>query len=267
MAQIGRRRFAGLQERYFPGSCTGKGDVAGRRAARLAARLRLAEVPTGTLAAIALLAALALVLGMVLLGRGEFAHIGRDGASDAPQSVGSADANASTESDEAAAAASSGVDAGADVSGEGARLTVHVAGAVCTPGVYELPSDCRVVDAVEAAGGLSFDADADLVNLAEPLRDGVKVAIPRKGERPANSETSAVGLGGGGSGAVHTAAVNINTADAATLQELPGIGPALADRIVAEREAHGWFASVDDLMRVSGIGSKKLDGIRDQVVL
>lgn len=133
-------------------------------------------------------------------------------------------------------------------------LFVHVMGEVQHPGLYELREGDRVVDAIAAAGGFTDHADEAQVNLARFLSDGEQLVVLKQGEAPAAAP------GGGTPGKV-----NINTADAAALEALPGIGPALADRILAWRDANGWFSSVDELLNVAGIGAKTLDGFRDSV--
>lgn len=148
------------------------------------------------------------------------------------------------------------------------HFLVHVDGAVQQPGVVELDGlDLRVHDAVLAAGGLCEDADTTLVNLAEPLSDGAKIHIPRVGELEqqnplvvGQAETSgATGESGG------TALVNINTATAEELQALSGVGESTAAAIITERERNGPFISTEDLMRVSGIGEKKYERVKDQI--
>lgn len=147
-------------------------------------------------------------------------------------------------------------DAVAPDEGEGAALVVHVDGAVAAPGVYELPAASRVNDAVIAAGGLAEGADTTGLTLAAPLADGEKVHVPREGEdlAPAAGDAPAAGGGSEGSGA---ALININSADVAELDELPGVGEATARAIVEDRERNGPFSTPEDLMRVSGIGEKK----------
>lgn len=135
-------------------------------------------------------------------------------------------------------------------------LLVHVLGAVVRPGLVELAPGARVIDAVAAAGGLAADADPAGVNLARAVTDGEQLMVPRVGEVPV---TDAAGAANG--------LVNLNTADAAALEELPRIGPALAERIVAWRETNGAFSSVDDLRNVSGIGEKVFAGLRDLVTV
>ena len=147
------------------------------------------------------------------------------------------------------------------------RIVVDVVGAVARPGLHELPVSSRVADAVEAAGGLTAQADRMRLNLAEPLIDGSRLWVPAVGEAVAPDVvaiTAGSGAGGGagtGDGRL-SAPLNVNTAGAAALEELPGIGPALAAAIVDHRQRHGPFATVDELVEVSGIGSAKLEQIR-----
>ncbi|MFT4234150.1 MAG: ComEA family DNA-binding protein [Microbacterium sp.] len=136
------------------------------------------------------------------------------------------------------------------------EIYVHVSGAVQEPGLYVLSADARVVDAIAAAGGWADDAEQSGVNLARTVSDGEQLIVPRVGESPTTPADGAVG-----------SLVNINTADEAALEELPGIGPALAGRIVAWREDNGPFGAVDDLLAVTGIGPKLLEGLRDAVTV
>lgn len=151
-----------------------------------------------------------------------------------------------------------------DVGGEPApakSVVVHVGGAVADPGVRELAEGSRVQDAVEAAGGFAEDAAPDALNLARVLVDGEQVVVPTLEEAEA--------AGGAGTsvapGTVPGGKVNINAASAAELDALPGVGPATAEKIVADREANGPFASPEDLKRVSGIGDKKFAELADLV--
>ncbi len=138
-------------------------------------------------------------------------------------------------------------------------LLVHVSGAVRSPGLVSLPAGSRVVDALAAAGGATASADQGAINLAARLTDGQQVVVPKRGAAPAPAST------GGGTGAA-TAPVSLSSATAQQLETLPRIGPALAARIIAYRQAHGGFSSVDDLGQVGGIGPKTLAGLKDLVV-
>lgn len=156
---------------------------------------------------------------------------------------------------------------------------VHVDGAVAHPGVYRIAlADPRVQDAVQAAGGLSDTADTLQVNLAAPISDGMKVHIPEEGEGAAAGTDAAGGAAGGTAGIAagnelalgasagsDTGAVNINTADAAGLTALPGVGEATARSIIEDRERNGPFTSPEDIMRVSGIGQKKFEKMRSMI--
>ncbi|NEN06502.1 helix-hairpin-helix domain-containing protein [Diaminobutyricibacter tongyongensis] len=143
-------------------------------------------------------------------------------------------------------------------------LLVHVLGAVVRPGIVELRPGARVVDAIAAAGGLAADANPGGVNLARSVADGEQLVVPREGEVIAPQAPTAGGVTGGAPGG---ALVNLNLASAAELQALPRIGPALAQRIVDWREAHGLFASPADLMKVSGIGQTLFDALKDLVTV
>ena len=150
-------------------------------------------------------------------------------------------------------------------SSSAAEVYVDVDGAVVRPGVYRLKDGARVSQAIDAAGGLTAEADVAGLNRASKVTDGQKIYVPTVGEQQA-----AAAVGGTESGAATTPGagssselVNINTASAAELQTLSGIGPSMAQSIIDERIKNGAFASVDDLMRVSGIGEKKLAKIKD----
>ncbi|HHV62368.1 MAG TPA: ComEA family DNA-binding protein [Firmicutes bacterium] len=171
-------------------------------------------------------------------------------------------------------------------------ITVHVCGAVRTPGVYRLPEGSRVDDCVKAAGGALSKADLDMVNLAVRVRDGQQVYIPFQSERiqpervqveqarrerfeqekaPAAPRESRVvrfelAPHAGGAGGIGGAGlVNINKCSVNDLETLPGIGPELARRIVETRELRGGFEDIEDLLEVPGIGEKKLEAIKGLV--
>jgi competence protein ComEA len=141
-------------------------------------------------------------------------------------------------------------------------IVVYVLGAVERPGVYALPPNSRVIDAIQAAGGFSELAVTTDVNVAALLRDGQQLEIPGSGELP----TPVFVIGDSGLLVTPTPIpgdpVNINTADLALLDTLPGIGPTTAQRIIDYREANGPFNQVDDLLKVAGIGPVSLERLR-----
>lgn len=145
-------------------------------------------------------------------------------------------------------------------------LVVHVDGWVRRPGVYELPRGERVIDAIDAAGGPRRGADLGALNLAALLTDAQQVIVPRAAGIPG-------GVPGVGAAAPAPSAspslslVNVNTATPEELETLPGIGEVLAGAIVAYREEHGPFTSVDQLLDVSGIGEVTLEEVRDLVAV
>lgn len=146
-------------------------------------------------------------------------------------------------------------------------MKVYVSGAVLMPGIYDVSMGARAYDAVEAAGGMTNEANADKVNLAKKLKDGDHVNVPFiKQSKGRSNKTTKVKDGSRNVAAVasNNVGININTASESELDSLPGIGPAMAKRIVAEREKAP-FTSVDDLLRVKGIGPAKLNKLRSRV--
>lgn len=168
---------------------------------------------------------------------------------------------------------------------QGKTIRVQVSGAVLEPGIYDLPADSRAEAAIAAAGGLTEAADTERVNMVRKLRDGMLLQVPALkaggGKKATQRVAGGVGAfgnaanaygknatdkrGGSKSDAQGSAGrVRINSASASELQSLPGVGPALAQRIIAER-SRGRFASAEDLLRVSGIGKAKLEKMRAYV--
>lgn len=139
-------------------------------------------------------------------------------------------------------------------------LVIHVSGAVVRPGVVRLPASARVLDAVEAAGGPTVDADLHRLNLAAPLVDGVQIRVPAIGDVVTGSPETF------GLDPTVERAIDVNTATAAELERLDGVGPSIADAIVSHREEHGPFRRVEDLLAVTGIGPAKLEAIIDDAV-
>lgn len=169
-------------------------------------------------------------------------------------------------------ASSGGATSGGDTAGSG-QIVVDVDGAVAHPGLYKLPADSRVQAALAAAGGLSPQADAHRINRAAKLHDGQKLYVLSQGEStPPLAASSGQGCEGqactsaeggvAGSDPEGQGLVNINTANATQLAQLPGVGPAIAQKIIDYRTANGPFTSVDDLSKVPGIGAAKLAQIK-----
>lgn len=164
-------------------------------------------------------------------------------------------------------------------------VKVHVAGAVRNPGVYQLASSARVVDAVLAAGGATSRADLESINLAQTIVDTEQVYVParrasrprvtvaprlrpnRRADQPSPSATSTTASGQASTvgGPVSAARINLNSATASQLDTLPGVGPTTARAIISYRTKHGPFTKVEDLLNVTGIGPSKLAAMRDRV--
>lgn len=146
-----------------------------------------------------------------------------------------------------------------------AMIAADISGAVADPGVYEIPEGSRLEDLIELAGGLSEDADIDSINRASLVVDGQKVYIPYMddGYPALSSGGTAPASSSDGEGEK----VDINTADLAELQNLPGVGPVTAQRIIDYREQNGGFSSVEDLINVSGIGEARLEKMKAFVVI
>lgn len=137
-------------------------------------------------------------------------------------------------------------------------LTVHVVGAVSNPGVYTLEEGKRIDDAVKLAGPTE-KADLSLINLAALLQDGKQIYVPEKGEQPVNQGSPPLSNPRG--------MININTAGAAELDLIPGIGPALARRIIEYRENSGPFGKIEDIVKVTGIGPAMFEKMKDRITV
>lgn len=139
----------------------------------------------------------------------------------------------------------------------GAAIFVHVVGAVLRPGLFSLRDGDRVVDAIAAAGGFAEKADQAQVNLARFVSDGEQLVVPEIGSTPAAAGST--GVTGG--------KVNLNTADLSTLETLPRVGPAMAQRIIDWRTSNGRFSAVEDLMSITGVGDKTFQQLKDLVTV
>lgn len=145
-------------------------------------------------------------------------------------------------------------------------IMVDVKGAVKYPGVYTLSEEQRVVDAVEAAGGYTDDANPVLINHAQRLQDEMVIYIPKTGEEPSEvmEQLQTSPANGSGSGSAN-GKININKAMEAELTQLPGIGPSKAGAIIQHRSEHGNFQVIDDLKKVTGIGDKTFEQLKDLI--
>ncbi len=161
------------------------------------------------------------------------------------------------------------------------KVKVHVAGAVKSPGVYQLASSARVVDAIAAAGGALVNADLESINLAQTIVDTEQVYVPQKHSarshisvaprlRPRRDSATTVAPGGSGAGVPSSPGpklVNLNTATSAELDTLTGVGPSTAKAIISYRTKKGSFTKVEDLLNVPGVGPSKLAAMRDEVTV
>jgi competence protein ComEA len=139
------------------------------------------------------------------------------------------------------------------------RLVVHVVGAVRRPGLYRLADGARIADALRRAGGATRRADVSLVNLAAPVSDGTQIVVPRR------APVAAAATDAGDPATSPSGPIHLNTATIEQLDELPGVGPVTAQKIVEYREQHGAFSSVDDLDAIPGIGPARLEQLRELV--
>ena len=154
-------------------------------------------------------------------------------------------------------------------------ITVYVTGAVNQPGVVSVAAGARVADAVNACGGLLPTADAEKINMAQAVKDGQQIRVPEKGASKATKNATATASSSDngkarastGSDADAGELININTADEAELDKLPGVGPSTAQKIIEYRETEGQFASPEDIMKVKGIGKAKYEKMKDRITV
>lgn len=155
---------------------------------------------------------------------------------------------------------------------EAAEVTVYVTGAVQKPGLVTVPEGTRIAAAVEACGGMLPTAAKESINLAQVLKDGQQITVPERQQLPAQAVSGAASAAAqakaaAAGGAVSSGLVNINTADEKLLDTLPGIGPAMAKRIIEYRETQGPFTAIEELKRVKGIGEAKFAKLKDKVCI
>lgn len=157
-------------------------------------------------------------------------------------------------------------------------IVVHITGEVKKEGVIYLEKGARIIDAIKEAGGETKQADLSQVNLAYELQDGQKLYIPNKNEKISEyiieesgqsvvESKSSTGLSGNKENGGKNVKVNINTATLEELDNLPGIGPSLAERIIEYREENGKFNSIEDIQNVKGIGESKYNDIKEKIIV
>ncbi len=144
------------------------------------------------------------------------------------------------------------------------EITVYVTGAVNKPGLVKVPEGARAAEAVNACGGLLPTADGEKINMAQSLKDGQQLKVPEK--TGTNSKTDS-GKADKSKGADSGEKVNINTADEKELDTLPGVGPAMAKRIIEYRESEGAFQSIEDIKKIRGIGEAKFAKMKDKICI
>lgn len=147
------------------------------------------------------------------------------------------------------------------------RVKVHVKGAVKEPGVYECAADARIQDAIFMAGGATEEAETGSLNLAAMVKDGQMIQVPSKNEQLGQTSPVQPSVEKNLGLSTEDDKININTANETELDQLPGIGPSLAKRIIAYREENGYFTSIEDLTNVSGIGEKKFEELKDKICI
>ena len=150
-----------------------------------------------------------------------------------------------------------------------ASLFVDVSGEVKSPGVYEVEKDSRIFEAIEKAGGLTEKADTTSINQAEKVSDGQKITVPSRNDNVTQNTSSAgnTAAAGSSSSTQSTALININTADSAGLQEIPGVGPVTAEKIIDYRTQNGNFRKKEDIRNVSGIGDKTYAKMKNKITI
>lgn len=233
---LARRRMAALTKAVYDSALTEDDEPAEPSVARL--------LPGG--ASVAALIAVVVLIAAV----GVWRHA-------ATREHSQALAQSSSEGEESEAASVAAGPSAPQSSGEHADVVVYVSGAVASPGVLTLPATSRVIDAITAAGGATPEADLESINLARILVDGEQIRVGVVGESPPPASA--------GTGTDAQACVRLATATETELQTLPGVGPALAQRIISYRATHPRLTSVEELDDVPGIGPSLIEKIRPGV--
>ncbi|MDI6860883.1 MAG: helix-hairpin-helix domain-containing protein [Caldisericia bacterium] len=145
------------------------------------------------------------------------------------------------------------------------KIYVQISGEIKYPGVYEMENGDRVFQLVEKAGGLTENADLNSINLSKKLIDGEKIIIFSK--KSINENETSISQSGTVSSQSKSNLININTASKEELESLPGIGPTLAQKIIDYRETNGYFQTIEDIKKVSGIGDKKFEAIKNLITV
>lgn len=233
----------------------------------LKTKLHLRDMPTSLRIGLVLLGAIILFIlfqGLWQLTSGDTHLI--DGSAQSSWQEGSEEGLTVTQAE----AAQEGTEASTS---QPARLSVHVVGEVANPGLYEVDAGSRVQAAIDAAGGFTNDANQGSVNLAREIVDGEQIVVASKNASAAGASgagsagTASSGTSASGASGASGGFVNINTADIAGLSSLSGIGEATAKKIIADREKNGPFKTTKDITRVSGIGDKKYEAIKDSITV
>ncbi len=233
----------------------------------LKTKLHLRDMPTSLRIGLVLLGAIILFIlfqGLWQLASGDTHLI--DGSAQSSWQEGSEEGLTVTQAE----AAQEGTEASTS---QPARLSVHVVGEVANPGLYEVDAGSRVQAAIDAAGGFTNDANQGSVNLAREIVDGEQIVVASKSASAAGAAgagsagTASSGTSASGASGASGGLVNINTADIAGLSSLSGIGEATAKKIIADREKNGPFKTTKDITRVSGIGDKKYEAIKDSITV
>lgn len=147
------------------------------------------------------------------------------------------------------------------------QIVIHITGQVINQGIVKLEEGSRVIDAIEVAGGATKEANLSKINLAYLLEDGMKLYVPSVNDKEEEEQIISISTNGKSENTKQALKVNINTATSEELQKLPGIGEAMASRIITYRKENGKFSKIEDLKNVSGIGEAKFNNIKNYIYI